>query len=275
MIDAAILTTLIPGSVWQREGKKKITTVTVLTITNTSLRSELQEQHPPQVVFVTEGGDVLSQDVDFFLKKRTYVNINSPVESLIAKITELCIPVDDEEIDIDSIELPSGDGLSETSEGEESGTSEPAAEGDSAPEEAVYPFALTNAEHPLAGLLAEQFVSYSESPWLGDMVLHTLKFSLEEIAMEDLQAVFGVEANGYTITSWGEQTEVPGNDKVTVGLEVRGSQSYGCVYSVTDPAVVSEPAKNDAVEMIPVATPVVISAADTAAVDATTITVTD
>lgn len=68
---------LTEGSVWIREnGKKNL----VLFQTNRVLKPKIQKNHPPQVIYMNEAGDLFNQSVKNFLETRTFLNVNPILE---------------------------------------------------------------------------------------------------------------------------------------------------------------------------------------------------
>lgn len=239
MIDAAILTTLIPGSVWRREIRKqgkepRISEVTVLAISNQTSSPKVLEEHPAQVLFVTEGGELLTQDIEFFVRRRTYVTLNEDVAAAMTTTIGLCFPADEEVEDFDQVELSDASteiALQEVASGDLEDTP---LEGETAGDDTqVFPFQVIG-EHPLSQLLSEGFVSYTEGPptTTGEL-LHTLKFSLDELTLEDLVAVFVTEQVPFTLTSWGSTLSFESSQPLSVGQEIRGSSAYAVVYLLT------------------------------------------
>lgn len=237
MTEAAILTMLVPGSVWERKGKKKVTEVTVLAVTNQELSAEILEEHPQQVVFVTERMSVLSLDIESFLKGRNYSNMNEQVEELMNSAVAATADVDEddeEEGDFDKIQLPEDQDMIEVPPENNGVVSE-----ENGIEVNVYPFRLVEP-HPLAQMLAEAFVSYTQSPWPGEQTLHTLTFLTDDLAQEDLEAVFIEENRHFEVNTDAVTITLGDAPALSVGLEVRGSSSYGVVHFLADAQVQSQ-----------------------------------
>ncbi len=81
IIDIDLLT---PGSVWHRpDGHSS----RVLHITNKALPKKMKEKFPEQVVFLDEDDNILSQDVEMFLAKRKFYNVDPDLESRLDDLT--------------------------------------------------------------------------------------------------------------------------------------------------------------------------------------------
>jgi hypothetical protein len=60
---------------------KKGRTAKLLHVTNTALDAKIQVTHPPQVVYVSDEGDVYNRDVDDFLDKYKFFNVDPDLET--------------------------------------------------------------------------------------------------------------------------------------------------------------------------------------------------
>lgn len=193
IVDRDLLT---EGSVWIRENSKQNT---VLFTTNRTLPSKIQKNHPPQVVYVDEQGNVFNQSVTNFLKTRTFLNVNPTME---ARCLALFLNMNEEDQPEDTLLIAEDD----EGEGEESsnpeegsviarfmagGQTEAAADIDDAVEviaTAATPapvefFALNDPSLPVtisSQDLEQALASYEVAPNLerGEMV-HTLSFRCE------------------------------------------------------------------------------------------------
>lgn len=231
MIDAAILTMLVPGSVWAKSDKQgEQISVTVVGITNTEVTAKVLDRHPQQVVFITSRSHLVSQDVESFLKRRTYMTMNSQVEMLLESVISAAVEQEEEEEDFDTVELPADEVGVQTADG---APDQDYNEGSN--------FNLTNA-HPLAQMLADGFVSYTEAPWVEGMMMHCLRFTLDELAVEDLQAIFIEEGQAFTVRVQSQVMQFANGAADMVGLEVVGDTAVGCVYHLA--------ARNSATEEI-------------------------
>lgn len=74
---------LTPGSNWFNTRNQKLVTFLVLTNAAGNLPAKFLEANPPQVVFLTDSGLVLSTTVEKFLNNHTFYNVNSDAEKLI------------------------------------------------------------------------------------------------------------------------------------------------------------------------------------------------
>jgi hypothetical protein len=231
MLDATILTMLVPGSVWERTRKGNTSHVTVLTVSNGTLKEETLENFPQQVVFITERGEVMTQTIEFFVAKRNFVTVNTQFEAAVEALIQSANAEEPEIEDLDNIELPDED----QSKALEAFNESLGGKSDSDIIEVddpvmVQPFTLVDSDHELADLLSGDFVSYTESPWTDGQVLHALKFSLDELALEDLETVFVKEHQRFVINTADCLTTLADAAPISIGLEVRGTVSYGCVY---------------------------------------------
>lgn len=202
MIDAAILTTLIPGSVWARARKDADPSQsTVLCVTNQSLSARVQEEHPPQVIFVTEAGKICSQEVEHFLKRRTYVTTNNEVDQLMTSVIDSVLLPEEDEADpeqFESIDLDASD-----SAPKEDPEAMQAEEGSIITNS---PFQY-NGDGEIAEKLADCFSRYSEVSVGGDIFLASLTFMLDDMSVEELESHF--QGNiGFSITYQIGATEV-------------------------------------------------------------------
>lgn len=213
------------GSAWQRPKSSSISTV--LAITNLSLRKELQEKFPPQVVFTTSTGAVLSQDIPTFLKTREFVGTDNHV--LLHMTRAIDGPLEEDEdaeddqdidaIDLDadsSIEDPFLKGLATASMGD----GEDADEGeDTIP---VFEPAIFD------GLdLDDHFISYSEAPGAGGDTIHILRFALDEtLNLDQIKGAFDATSDStptieeFVVDSSAERTNVNISGYMPVFLEV-------------------------------------------------------
>src|SRR5882762_9273060 len=78
---------LTAGSVWVRnKGKKSGEARKVLFVTNTSLPERAQEQHPPQVIYADDDGNMYNRDVADFFEQYSFFNIDPELESKIENL---------------------------------------------------------------------------------------------------------------------------------------------------------------------------------------------
>lgn len=75
---------LTSGSTWFNGNTNKL--VTVLVLTNQGVGPKFLAANPAQVVFITDKGIVISQNVEHFLKKHTFFNVLPEVENVITKL---------------------------------------------------------------------------------------------------------------------------------------------------------------------------------------------
>lgn len=196
---------LVNGSQW---ALKNNSVSTVLMLTNTQIKPELQEKYPPQVVVMTESGKVLSHPVEVFLSRRKYVGYNEFVGSLIGTLLAGEEPEDSGsgDTDQDSIENTPVEAdaafeallgsVNDSASGDDSiidGTDEVVfvdGDGDGGEDEGKIPVFFPEVHDDLA--LDEHFVSYAETPApIGNGSIHILRFSLDNtLNIDHLRATF-------------------------------------------------------------------------------------
>lgn len=207
------------GSAWERQnGSISV----VIAVTNLSLREELQEKFPPQVVFVTGSGTVLSQEIQIFLKSRKFVGTDAFVQEHVTKAIEGADEEqdteDEEPVDIDSIDPDTFDGIvnADNDEGEGEGAEE---------EEGTIPVFEPAVFDGLA--LDDHFISYAEAPAANGDTLHILRFALDEtLNLDQVCSVFDVTSElspaleSFVVDSEAERTNVNIGGYLPVFLEV-------------------------------------------------------
>ena len=103
------ITFMTPGAVWINEAGKKST---LLFISNLELKPRVQERFPPQAVFLSEDGQVLTKPLDLFMEERTFFNVAPEVESMVDQLLAYRDLSDMEEAgETDAEEVPEDDGL--------------------------------------------------------------------------------------------------------------------------------------------------------------------
>jgi hypothetical protein len=234
-IDAAIQMTLVPGSIWIRKNKGRDIPVTVLLITNEGLPEDILEQHPQQVVFLTQSMRVQSMTIEAFLTNRLYSTMDTERESLLqALVTEIEDPEEEVDVkDIDNIQLP--DELNDDQIIDLNGESDAedmkveslrASWGKTINNSSVNPIDIVGS-HPFADTLKSHFVSYSEEAHFlntGD-TLHNIRFQISpKLTFENLRSIFGVgvgelEIDEFVINSSVGQTKVSIDSFIEVFLE--------------------------------------------------------
>lgn len=173
---------LVSGSQWLRKKAKGYAVSTVLHVTNLGLKDSVLEEHPQQVVFLTEDLKVFSMTVDAFTRNRQYQGIDPLVESL---VDQLLNPSEEDDLD-------DADGFTDTiaqlaetqvdldedeadEDVDEDDTDDEAEDG----EDVMSTLDLVVGAHPLAEKLETSLVSYTESPYHNGDTLHVLKFTNE------------------------------------------------------------------------------------------------
>ena len=91
---------ITPGAVF--ENRKNGTITKILMVTNESISAELKSTYPPQIVFVTESGKILSQTEEQFLKTRQYVEIDQTIKPWLEMLFNDEPDEDEDEIQIDT-----------------------------------------------------------------------------------------------------------------------------------------------------------------------------
>lgn len=215
---------LVPGSMWAN--RKSGVVVSVLAVTNQHLSEQVQERHPPQVVFVLNG-KMMTQTVDVFVKPRMFMDMDNglaqAIEDLLAEEPE------EEEIDIEGTPLPA-----EEEEGEE-------AVDDSNVEEDERPAPVF--EPPMHDGLAldEHFVSYQEAPGPNGDTLHILRFALDEtLNIDHIRSIFDFRdttlptLEEFVVDSEVDRVEVKPDGYLMTALEIdSGANGIAAVYLTT------------------------------------------
>ncbi len=191
---------LTPGSQWsrkQKNGKDRVSTV--ICVSNQSLKDEVLEKHPQQVVFLTHRKEVLTQTIDTYLASRNYVGHDEVMTNLyengIVGEGESDDSVSVASIDdIDNILLPGEEGDDE--DGAEDADMVEGAEvfgesDDTLEEEATIPVFEPAV---FSGVdLDAAFVSYTEMPNPQDpgSTMHALRFVLDDqLTLAKLNTIF-------------------------------------------------------------------------------------
>jgi hypothetical protein len=102
---------LTPASVFTREDGRE---ARVLFVTNMALPEKLKKQFPPQVVYADENDNILSCDIDRFLNKRTFFNVQPELEARLNNL--LAAPASDSGEDV--LDLMGDDDLTLTDDGD-------------------------------------------------------------------------------------------------------------------------------------------------------------
>lgn len=229
MTDAVTLTMLVPGSIWIRDlgDGKPARKQSVLHITNQNLTPKVQAKNPPQVVFMTEQGFVLSQGIEKFLESRTFYSMDGRLESLLTQLTEV---EEEEEAELNPIEdtvIP---------------TDEPVSSETNLVDSNKKVFDLNVGDHPLASLLDANLVSYMEEPYYNGDTLHILTFNLSNgLDLNAIGSAFKISdpnaISKFTLTSDYETTMVDIDSYVDTMLKVdrhsnnqNVSDSFGVLY---------------------------------------------
>lgn len=218
---------LVPGSVWQRVRKDKTTFTTVLFVSNQGLSDAVLEQFPPQVVFLTDKLNVLTQDVGTFLASRTFHTIDMGTENLIQAL--LSPPEEDlddtdptetiDKIVVDDLEEHPGGGV--------------VVADDSESDIPVFTPEFFNGAN-----LDAAFLSYTEAPFSTGDTLHVLRFALSQsLSLDQLKAAFDLSSpipaiEKFTVDCNQEHpTVVEPNGFIQVFLEVTNDgNGVGVVY---------------------------------------------
>lgn len=176
---------LVSGSQW---ALKNNSISTVLIVTNTTVKEELQEKYPPQVVVITETGKVLSHTVEAFLSRRNYVGQSEFVSTLMEQILDgEPDGEEDSNVDIDDIDVGADAAFDSILGSVDSALAVDDNEDNSEDNERI-PVFLPASHEGLS--LDAHFVSYSEAPTAtGSM--HTFRFTLDDtLNVDHLAAIF-------------------------------------------------------------------------------------
>lgn len=201
---------LEPAHVFKREDGR---TARLLFLTNTALSQKQQKQFPPQVVYADENNNVLSCDIERFLSRREFVNVDPELEQRLNALLVGSSTSDDDELDLDTDELLVTDADSD-SESDEDGEGEDADDfetelqvaDDTEDQEVDSKYPLDEDSKPIAQFipqnelqmildpqyLATLVSSYQETPNLIDgSIVHTVFVrAAEGVTKEKLYASF-------------------------------------------------------------------------------------
>ena len=203
---------LTPGSVWLKSDGSKST---VLCITNGSLPAKVQEKFPPQVIYYSEEGDILSQPVDFFMERRQFHNVDpeteATIDALIARITPEIEETDDMESDEEELILaedgevgedefaPGEDGAEVVAEGSEEAAPKALEAAVTEPDFISFSSVAEGLEIA-AMVLSECAVSYEQQPMISEgYISHIIEFDRAKLASAgvtpfDLNALFNPDS---------------------------------------------------------------------------------
>ena len=194
---------LTPGSQWSRKQKNgKESVSTVICVSNQTLKDEVLEKHPQQIVFLTHRKEVLTQTIDTYLANRNYVGQDESMAAFYEtwivgdgpeKVAEVSVD------DIDNITLP-GEENDKYDDGAEDGAEDAdlpevdsvfAESDDTLEDEATIPVFEPAV---FAGIeLDSAFVSYTEMPNPQDpgSTMHALRFVLDDqLTLAKLNTIF-------------------------------------------------------------------------------------
>lgn len=249
---------LVSGSQWVLSKKPEGSVSTVVCVTNLTIKPDLQEKFPPQVVTITESGKILSHELGSFLSRRDYVGTSQLVADSFQTI--LAGEPDDEEDDdtlaIDGIPVGNDPAFDAILGGADEGDGED--EGDIIENIEVIPVFLPAEHDGLA--MDEHFVSYTEAPGatLGS-TYNVLRFSLDEtLNLDQVRGIFDPSQDSlnetlknFVVDSHVERVELLKFNYVGTYLEVDPEGSgTAIVYLSTNSLSVT-----DEVEEQPVAIP--------------------
>jgi len=192
------------GSVWKKlRGQKAGSPVKVLWFTNTELKASLQTKYPPQVVFFTTSGVVVSRDVDSFLDNYEFYNVDPELEYRLDNLMVYSESDNDEDSESLTIQETSRSEISEKTKSFADSLLEPENELNQLSEEksSTKVFAeFSYLQDPYAqsdSVLSEKslkdaFVAYSQEPdHLYENIHHKLLFKLEsDVSIESLIRTF-------------------------------------------------------------------------------------
>ena len=206
---------LTPGSVWKRTvPNKKPTFTTVLLVSNQGQPQKVQEKFPPQVVFLTESLQLLTQPVEVFQASRVYHGVDNRIQGIYEAINRVEPAPETSVVDFGSIQIT--DDTAAVADAEEAALlnipsltdpvpadisflteSEPAIESTfvhallSTGEVSPSNVSLTIGGHHMEASICDKFVSYEELPWHTGDTMHVLGFRLEDgLTMERIRSAF-------------------------------------------------------------------------------------
>jgi hypothetical protein len=265
-MNIADLDFLTPGSVFTRQDGRESR---FLFLTNQSLPKKIQDDYPPQVVYADENGNILSCDIDRFLNKRKFLNVDPELESRLNNVLALGSAGGEDTLDLDGDELTIDDGTGssvfDALDGEEEpdgDTAEPVVDlndgsNDIDDAQDIVKYLPVNAVADVPSFLtAEQLglatASYQQGPGVQPGTIQHSLFIRDEpgITSKTLHASFSLK-NAETNTIYDFQVEIEGREIVVnwdtfVGIfpcVFFGSRMYQVVFS------------SDANYAVPAATP--------------------
>ena len=220
---SAKMALLAPGTIWTRRTKNgESTESTVLMISNLHLNDRLKEEFPPQVVFLTQRGQILTQNIEMFLAKRELIGEDDRVKGLVDSILN---PPEEGEVDLDAMQLEDS--------GEGSVLGENVAEGEEHSAPVFLPAVVEGFD------LNDHFLSYSEAPRDDGDTQHILRFILsKDLTLENLTQIFTGDnslVDEFTIDSEAKYATVTINGTWPVFMEVNADGSaVGVVYVLSE-----------------------------------------
>ncbi len=188
---------LTPGSVWTRERKGRQIFSTVVCVTNTHLPDHIQEQYPPQVVYLDQKGRFNNITVERFLSNRSYYDTDPAVAMNVENIFGTDEESETQFVEVSEDELVAGMGEAAETEQETSAGDQQLVD------EVPVTFFVEDAETPPAislDLLSQSLVAYQQRPVPeADTVQHELTFELsDQLTIEQLRGAFSGGGNPVT-----------------------------------------------------------------------------
>jgi len=228
---------LVPGAVWLRSKPgKKPTASTVIAISNVDLSEAILEKFPMQVIFLTDRGRLLTQDIETFTSSREFVEIDVGTANLVDVLLHGA-DYDDEEteardiLDIDQIPLPEDEDASAgAAQVTEVTAVSPSGDAPMFSPEIHQGLDLNGA-----------FLSYTEQPYYTGDTMHVLRFALDgNVTIKALRKAFDVSAPEgglatFTVDCYQEEpTVVTPSGFIDTFFEVTADgNGTGVVYLIT------------------------------------------
>ena len=166
-MNIADLDFLTPGSIFVREDGRE---ARFLFLTNTALPLKVRKQYPQQVVYADENNNILSCDIDRFLKPRQFHMVDPELEARLVNLLAISNSDSEDALDLDSDESEDALVIEDGDLGgdDEQGASDFNTEGDSE-EDTAGPLVkfIPSSELPAtidADYLAQAVSSYQQSP---------------------------------------------------------------------------------------------------------------
>lgn len=246
---------LVSGSQWVLSKRPDGPVSTVLCVTNLTLKAKTLEEHPPQVVTITESGKILSHEIESFLSRRDYVGQNEFMANQFQVILDgepEEIDDEDETNDIDSTDVGVDPAFEALLGDSKSSSEDPADDLDTVDTIPVFIPAVHDGLE-----LDAHFLSYAEAPGLAvGSTCHIVRFSLDSLLnIDHVKGVFekdfagtvtGQTLGSFIIDSQSERIEMLKFNYVGTFLEVDPEgNNTAAVYLSTNNQIQEQTALTD------------------------------